>query len=248
MHKFHEVFSKIWENFVNIFASLLRASWPWRHTPYCVDQHMAQYPIDSFDVLHERYQSRRQSSMRLSIHAWTTVTRCSFRHLWMYSSTSLACTKSLSALCYRYSTSWAHRSRPSWGNFVGYQPTSATAYWIWVFELAVLVYQTLNGLSVRSICILADDCRLTTTTGRGRLRSSNAGTCERGSNNSREWGWSDLSRRVAILRLYNSIPGWCFPRRGSTTSTRSSASCTGSKYRSRLTVSLPFSFTSVCKV
>jgi len=30
------------------------------------------------------------------------------------------------------------------------------------------------------------------------------------------------------------LPGWCFPRRCSTTSPRSSASCTGSKYRSGL--------------
>ena len=53
---------------------------------------------------------------------------------------------------------------------------------------------------------------------------------------------SDYSQWLILL------PGWCFPRRGSTTSPRSSASCTGSKYRSGLTISSPFSSTSVCRV
>jgi len=44
---------------------------------------------------------------------------------------------------------------------------------------------------------------------------------------------------AALLHAYHA---W-----GSTTSPRSSASCTGSKYRSGLTISSPFSFTSVCR-
>ena len=44
------------------------------------------------------------------------------------------------------------------------------------FKLAVLVYKALNGLSLK---YLAEDCQLTSTTGRRRrLRSFNVATCE----------------------------------------------------------------------
>jgi len=53
-------------------------------------------------------------------------------------------------------------------------------YWLPVrqcieFNMAVLVYKALNGLSPQ---YLADDCQLITTTGRQRLWSSNVATCD----------------------------------------------------------------------
>jgi len=59
-------------------------------------------------------------------------------------------------------------------------PVLRQLYWLSVrqrieFKLAVLVYKSLNASSPR---YLMDDCQLITTTGRGRLRSSNVATCD----------------------------------------------------------------------
>jgi len=59
-------------------------------------------------------------------------------------------------------------------------PVLRQLHWLLVwqrteFQMAVLVYKALNGLSPQ---YLADDCQLITTTARRRLRSSNVATCD----------------------------------------------------------------------
>jgi len=75
------------------------------------------------------------------------------------------------------------------------------------FKMAVLVYKALNGLSAQ---YLADDCQLTATTGRRRLRSSNVATCDVPRTRTRLQGLGDRSCIVAGPRLRNNLPVFIF--------------------------------------
>ena len=68
------------------------------------------------------------------------------------------------------------------------------------FNLAVLVYKAMNGLSPQ---YLADDCQLTSTAGRRRLRSSNVAMCEVPKTRT---SVGDRSFTVAGPRLWNNLP------------------------------------------
>ena len=65
--------------------------------------------------------------------------------------------------------------------------------------VAVLVYQPMNGLSPQ---YLADDCQLSSTAGRRRLRSSNVATCEVPRTRT---SLGDRSFTVAGQRLWNNL-------------------------------------------
>jgi len=68
------------------------------------------------------------------------------------------------------------------------------------FKLAVSVYKAMNGLSPQ---YLADDCQITSTAGRRRLRSANVATCEVPRTCT---SLGDRSFTVAGLRLWNNLP------------------------------------------
>ena len=68
------------------------------------------------------------------------------------------------------------------------------------FKMAVLVYKALNDLSPQ---YLADDCQLTTSTGRRRLRSSNVATCDVPRTRT---SLGDRSFTAAGPRLWNNLP------------------------------------------
>jgi len=68
------------------------------------------------------------------------------------------------------------------------------------FKLAVLAYKAMNGLSPQ---YLADDCQLTSSTGRRQLRSSNVATCEVPTTRT---SLGDRSFTVAGPRLWNNLP------------------------------------------
>jgi len=69
-----------------------------------------------------------------------------------------------------YPTSWAHPARLKATSLA----VNATAHWIQAGSFGV-GYKAMNGLSPQ---YLADDCQLTSSAGRRRLRSSNVATCE----------------------------------------------------------------------
>jgi len=68
------------------------------------------------------------------------------------------------------------------------------------FQMAVLVYKDLNGLSPQYLAI---DCQLITTSGRWRLRSSNVATCDVPRTRTT---LGDRSFTAAGPRLWNSLP------------------------------------------